>query len=322
MSFVIPWAHALIMMAPAAVLAQTIAYPVKPIRFLVGVAPGGGTDFAARLVGGRLAEKFGHPVIVDNRTGATGNIAMEMTAKAAPDGYTFVVFNVGHLTSALLSRGSRINAAQDFAPVSQIATGTLMLVAHAGVPAKSVKDFIAYARSRPGQVNYGSGGVASNQHLAMELFRREARIELTHVPYKGTGPMAVDLVSGQIQVAISNLLGFYQHVKSGRLTALAVTAEKRSTLAPEVPTIGELGYPKVQSDIWQGVLAPARTPTAVVEKMSRAIAEVVAEPEVVQKLIAQGGGPAGTSPRAFGEFLKFEINRWLALAKEVNISVE
>jgi tripartite-type tricarboxylate transporter receptor subunit TctC len=302
--------------------AQTAGYPAKPIRFLVGVAPGGGTDFVARLVGARLSEKFGQPVITDNRTGATGNIALELTAKAAPDGYTFAVFNIGHLTSILLSRTARIDAAKDFAPVSQIATGTLMLVLHAGVPARTLKEFIAHARAKPGQVNYGSGGIASNQHLAMELLKREARIDLVHVPYKGTGPMVVDLVSGQIQVAISNLLGFYPHVKAGRLTALAVTSDKRSPLAPEIATTTELGYPKVRSDIWQGVLAPAKTPSAIIEKMSRAIAEAVAEPEVVQKLAAQGGGPAGTSPQAFGQFLKDESSRWLALAREVNITAD
>ena len=297
-------------------------YPSKPIRFLVGVAPGGGTDFAARLISTRLSEKFGQPVITDNRTGATGNIAMELTAKAAPDGYTCVVFNVGNLTSALLSRNSRIDATRDFAPVSQIATGTLMLVLHAGVPAKNLKEFIAYARARPGQVNFGSGGIASNQHLALELLKREARIDLTHVPYKGTGPIAVDLVSGQIQVSISSLLGFYPHVKAGRLTALAVTSDKRSPLAPEVATIAELGYPKAQIDIWQGVLAPAKTPPVLIEKMSRAIAETVTEPDVLQKLVAQGGDAAGTSPKAFGAFLKSETGRWLALARYVNISAE
>lgn len=302
--------------------AQPAAYPTKPIRLLVGVAPGGGTDFAARLVGAKLAEKFGQPVITDNRTGATGNIAMELTAKAAPDGHTFVVFNVGHLTSVLLSRSARIDATKDFAPVSQIASGTLMLVVHAGVPAKTLKDFIAYARARPGQVNYGSGGIASNQHLALELFKRETKLDLTHVPYKGGGPMTVDLVSGQVQVAISNILSFYPHVKAGRLTALAVTGEKRSQLAPDIATTAELGYPKVQSDIWQGVLAPAKTPPAIIDKMSRAIAEAVADPEVVQKLVAQGGGAVGSSPKAFGEFLKSETGRWLALAKAVNITAD
>ena len=306
----------------AAAAAQPAGYPSKPIRFLVGVAPGGGTDFAARLVGARLAEKFGQPVITDNRTGATGNIALELTARAAPDGYTFVVFNLGHLTSALLSRNARIDAAKDFAAVSQVATGTLMLATHAGVPGKTLKDFIAHARTRPGQINYGSGGIASTQHLAMELLKREARLDFVHVPYKGTGPISVDLVAGQIQVAISNLIGLYPHVKSGRLNALAVTTEKRSTLAPEIATIGELGYPKVQIDLWQGILAPAKTPPALIEKISLAVAEIVAEPDIIAKLAAQGGGPAGTSPRAFDKYLKDETVKWLTLAKEVNISAE
>ncbi len=304
------------------VFAQILDYPVKPIRLLVGVAPGGGTDFAARLIGTKLSEKFGQPVITDNRTGATGNIAMELTAKAAPDGYTFVVFNVGHLTSVLLSRSSRIDAARDFAPVSQIATGTLLLVSHAGLPVKNLKEFVAYARARPGQVNFGSGGVASNQHLGMELLAREARITLAHVPYKGTGPIAVDLVSGQIQVSISSLLGFYPHVKAGRLTALAVTGEQRSPLAPEVATIAELGYPKAQIDIWHGMLAPAKTPSARIEKMASAIAEALTDADVLQKLVAQGGGAVGNSPQAFAIFLKSETSRWLNLAKTVNIRLD
>jgi tripartite-type tricarboxylate transporter receptor subunit TctC len=297
-------------------------YPVKPIRLLVGVAPGGGTDFAARLIGARLSERFGQPVITDNRMGATGNIALELGAKAPPDGYTLVVFNLGHLTSALLPRSARIDAARDFAAVSQIANGTLMLAMNAGVPARTLKDFIAYARSKPGQVNYGSGGLASTQHLAMELLKREARMDLLHVPYKGTSPIAVDLVAGQIQVAISNLLGLYPHVKAGRLIALAVTTDKRSPLAPDVATISELGYPKVQIDLWQGVLAPAKTPPAIIEKISRAIAEIVAEPDVVQKLAAQGGGPAGTSPQAFDKYLRDESSKWLALAKAVNVTAD
>jgi tripartite-type tricarboxylate transporter receptor subunit TctC len=308
--------------AAAGAASAVAAYPTKPIRFLVGVAPGGGTDFAARLIGARLAERFGQPVITDNRTGATGNIALEMAARAPADGYTYAVFNVGHLTSAVLSRSARIDAAKDFSSVSQIASGTLMLAMNAGLPAKSLKEFIAHARSNPGRINYGSGGVASTQHLAMALLAHEAKLDLVHVPYKGTGPITVDLVSGQIQVSISNVLGFYPHVKAGRLVALAVTTDKRSPLAPDVATMTELGYPKVQVDIWQGVLAPARTPSAIIEKLSRAIAEIVAEPDVVQKLAAQGATPAGTSPKVFDKFLKDEAAKWLALAKAVNISAD
>lgn len=315
-------AGALMVAGPCHAAAPAAAYPVKPIRFLVGVAPGGGTDFAARLIGARLSERWGQPVITDNRTGATGNIAMELTARAPADGYTFVVFNIGHLTSALLSRSARIDAARDFAAVSQIASGTLMLAMHPGLPSKNLKDFIAHARSRPGQINYGSGGVASTQHLAMELLKHEAKLDLVHVPYKGTGPITVDLVAGQVQVAISNVLGFYPHVKAGRLVALGVTTDKRSALAPDIATMAELGYPKVQIDIWQGVMAPARTPPAILDKLSRAIAEIVAEPDVVQKLAAQGASPAGTSPKAFDQFLKDETQKWLALAKAVNISAD
>ena len=302
--------------------AQPAGYPSKPIRFLVGVAPGGGTDFIARLIGAKLTERFGQPVITDNRTGATGTIALEMVAKAPTDGYTFAVFNIGHLTSALLARVPRIDPARDFAPVSQIATGTLMLGLNAGIPVKSLDQFIAYARARPGQLNYGSGGQGSTQQLAMELLKHETHIDLVHVPYKGSSPIAVDLAAGQIQAAISNLLALYPHAKAGRLTALAVVSVARNPLAPELPTIAELGYPKVQTDLWQAMLAPAKTPPAIVEKISRAIAGIVHEPDVVQKLASQGGGPAGTSPREFAQFLHGESVKWLTLAKEVNVTAD
>ncbi len=308
--------------AAGCVHAQSAGYPAKPIRLLVGVAPGGGTDFVARLIAGKLTERFGQPVITDNRTGATGTIALEMVAKAPPDGYTFAVFNIGHLTSALLAGTRRIDPVRDFSPVSQIATGTLMLGLHASVPAKTLAEFVVYARARPRQLNYGSGGQGSTQQLAMELLKRETHIDLVHVPYKGTGPIAVDLVAGQIQAAISNLLALYPHVKAGRLTALAVASATRNPLAPEVPTIAELGYPKVQTDLWQAMLAPARTPPAIVDKISRAIAEIVHEPDVVQKLAAQGGGPAGTTPKQFAQYLNDESVKWLTLAKEVNLSIE
>lgn len=311
-----------IMLAANASGAQAAEYPVRPIRFLVGVAPGGGTDYVARLIAQKLSDKWGQPVVTDNRTGATGLIAMELTARATPDGYTCIVFNIGHLMSAALSRKAALDTTKDFAPVSLIALGTLMLASHSSLPATNLAEFIAYAKSRPGQLNYASGGSGGTQHLAMELFKHVAGIDLTHVPYKGSGPGTLALLSGQVQAFITNVLALYTHVKTGRLRALAVANPKRNPLVPEVPTFAELGYPKVDVNLWQGIMLPAQTPPAIVAKLSRAIVEAVHSPDVVEKLATQGAEPAGTSPREFADFLTSERSKWLTLIKEANIAID
>ena len=311
-----------IMLAANASGAQAAEYPVRPIRFLVGVAPGGGTDYVARLIAQKLSDKWGQPVVTDNRTGATGLIAMELTARATPDGYTCIVFNIGHLMSAALSRKAALDTTKDFAPVSLIALGTLMLASHSSLPATNLAEFIAYAKSRPGQLNYASGGSGGTQHLAMELFKHVAGIDLTHVPYKGSGPGTLALLSGQVQAFITNVLALYTHVKTGRLRALAVANPKRNPLVPEVPTFAELGYPKVDVNLWQGIMLPAQTPPAIVAKLSRAIVEAVHSPDVVEKLATQGAEPAGTSPREFADFLQSERSKWLTLIKEANIAID
>ncbi|OGA33991.1 MAG: hypothetical protein A3G80_00905 [Betaproteobacteria bacterium RIFCSPLOWO2_12_FULL_62_13b] len=311
-----------IMLAANASGAQAAEYPVRPIRFLVGVAPGGGTDYVARLIAQKLSDKWVQPVVTDNRTGATGLIAMELTARATPDGYTCIVFNIGHLMSAALSRKAALDTTKDFAPVSLIALGTLMLASHSSLPATNLAEFIAYAKSRPGQLNYASGGSGGTQHLAMELFKHVAGIDLTHVPYKGSGPGTLALLSGQVQAFITNVLALYTHVKTGRLRALAVANPKRNPLVPEVPTFAELGYLKVDVNLWQGIMLPAQTPPAIVEKLSRAIVEAVHSPDVVEKLATQGAEPAGTSPREFADFLQSERSKWLTLIKEANIAID
>jgi tripartite-type tricarboxylate transporter receptor subunit TctC len=309
--------------ALAAGAASAQQYPDRPIRFLVGVAPGGGTDFVSRVIGQKLTEKWGQPVVTDNRTGATGLIAFATTASAVPDGYTCIIFNIGHLMSAALTKNPGFDYVRDFAPVSLIATGTLMLGVHAAsVPASNVKEFVAYARANPGKLNYASGGPASTQHLAMELLKREAKINLTHVPFKGGGPGTVALVSGEVQAFITNVLSQIPHMKSGRVKGLAVASPKRNPVAPDVPTFAEAGYPTVDVNLWQGILVPAKTPAPIIEKLSAAIAEAVRAPDVVPKLATQGAEPAGTSPKEFAAFLQNERTRWLKLAKEAKITVE
>ena len=296
-------------------------YPAKPIRFLVGAAPGRGTDFMARLVAQKLNEAWGQPVIVDNRIGATGLIAMEMLAKATPDGYTLIVFNVGHMMSAHLARKVAFDPVKDFAPVSLMADGTTLLGIHPSIPARTVREFVAYAKSRPGKLNYGSGGIGGIQHLSTELLKREAGIDLVHVPYKGSGPGALALVSGQVEVFLTNLLALVPLAKNGKVTALAVSGNKRVSVLPDVPTFAEAGYPGVNVSLWQGVFAPAGTPAVIISKLSSTLAASVNTPEVARLLEAQGAQPAGTTPADFGRFLQQERERWLKIVRETKIVI-
>ena len=295
-------------------------YPTKPIRFLVGVAPGGGTDFMARLVGQKLNEAWGQPVVVDNRIGATGLIAMELLANAAPDGYTFIVFNVGHMMSAHLARKVAFDPVKAFAPVSLMANGTSMLGVHPSIPARTVRDFVAFAKAQPGKLSYASGGVGGIQHLATELLKREAGIDVVHVPYKGSGPGTLALLSGEVQVFLTNALALLPLTKSGKVTGLAVTGSKRMHVAPDIPTFAEAGFPSVDVSLWQGMYAPAGTPSAILDKVSRAIATSVRTAEVVRLLEAQGAEPAGTTPVEFGRFLQDERERWLKVVRDAKIT--
>ncbi|MEO8441330.1 MAG: tripartite tricarboxylate transporter substrate binding protein [Betaproteobacteria bacterium] len=296
-------------------------YPSHPIRFIVPVAPGGGTDYMARLMAQMVGDKWGQTIVPDNRPGATGLIGMKLAAEAPADGYTAIVFNIGHLMSTALAKNSTVDTARDFIPVSLIATGTLMLAVNPSVPVANVTEFIAYAKAHPGKLNYASGGPGGTQHLAMELLKREAHIDLTHVPYKGSGPGTFALLSGQVEAFITNILALYPHVKAGKLKALAVANPKRNPLLPDVPTFAEAGYPGVEVNLWQGIMVPAHTPRAIVNKLSRAIVEAVHTPDASEKMATQGAEPAGTSPREFADFLQSERNKWLALVRDAHITV-
>lgn len=300
-----------------------LRYPERPLRLVVPYPPGGTADLLARIVGQRLGDNWGRSIVIDNRGGAGGNIATEMVARSEQDGYTLLLCNAPVLAiNPTLYKNVRFDPVRDFAPVSLIATGTLMLVVHPSVPGGNLAEFIAHAKSQPGKLAYASGGPASVQHLATELLKREAGISLVHVPYKGSGPGTIALLSGEVQAFITNVLALHPHVKAGKLKALAVASAKRNPLAPEVPTFAELGYPKVDVNLWQGVMGPARTPPAIADKLSRAIAEAIRTSDAVAKLATQGAEPAGTSPREFSEFIKNERSKWLALAQEAKIVVD
>ena len=297
-------------------------YPAKPIRLIVPTSASGGADFVGRLYGQKIAELLGQAVVIDNRAGASGMIALELVAKAAPDGYSVVVINMAHLITATLSRDIRFDPVKDFAPVALLATTPFVLVINPSLNARTLQEFIALARSQPGKLNYASGGNGGIQHLATELFKREAKIDLVHVPYKGTGPGIIDLMAGQVQLTLTSLPAGLPHIKAGRLRALAVMGRARASAAPDLPTFAESGLPQVSVDIWYGLLAPARTPSAILDRLAQAIATIARMPEFREKMSASGVDPAESTRTEFAVFVRSETEKWSKVAHDVNILVE
>ena len=291
-------------------------YPAKPIRMVAPFAPGGATDLLARVVGQKMTERFGQSVLIDNRTGAGGNIGAEIVAKAPPDGYTLLLGGVPHAIGMSLYKKLGYDLAKDLAPVAMIATFPSAIVLHPSLPAKSVKELIALARSQPGQLNFGSAGNGSPNHLALELFNTMARVKMTHVPYKGTGQMVVDLVAGQLQLASMGFPAALQNVKAGKLRVIAVTSAIRSPLLPDVPTVAETGLPGFDVTSWYGVFGPAALPADVTAKLNTEIATMTAAPDVKERLAALGAEPAKMSPDEFGRYVKAEVARWSKVVKD------
>jgi tripartite-type tricarboxylate transporter receptor subunit TctC len=306
--------------APGAV-AQT--FPTRPIRAIVGFVPGGSTDILARQLGQKLTESLGQPVIVDNRPGGSGVIAAVMAKDAAPDGHTLFFGTISTLatniaTIAKLPYDSR----RDYAPITLTSSNPYFLVVHPGVAAGSVKEFIALARARPGQLNYGSSGTGGGAHLAMELFRTLARLDMVHIPYKGAAQATGEVVAGQIQMTFSQPAVMLPHGKAGRLKVLGVTSLKRLNSWPEAPPVAEAGLPGFEASSWQGVLAPARTPKPVIDRLHREIVKALHSPEVERRLLTEGSEIGGGSPEAFAAYIRDEIAKWTRVVKEAGIKVE
>src|SRR5688500_3311215 len=303
-----------------AVLAQS-DYPNRPLRLIVTVPPGGAADFIARLVGGKLSESLGQPVLVENRGGAGGTIAADAVAKAAPDGYTVLqnsitTHGVGpHLYSKL-----PYDPVKDFAPVSGLALLPLIMAVNADLPAKSVSEVIAH--SKTGNLNFASSGNGGAPHMAAELFKSVTGAPLTHVPYKGSGPAVADLVGGRVQIMFDAAPSLIAHIRSGRLRVLAAASAERNRLLPEVPTFGELGYPKVAVSLWYGLLAPAGTPKPIVEKLKREVAKALGSPDVREKLLAQGAVPLPGAPEAFASFKQEEMAKWAPVVKQAGVKLD
>lgn len=299
------------------------AYPSRPIRFIVPFAAGAGVlDIMARLVGQHLGTSIGQQVIIDNRPGAGGNVGAEVAAKAAPDGYTMLMGAVALVVSPYLYAKLPFDPLADLAPVTQVNSAPLMLVVHPSLPVNSVAELIAYAKARPGALNYGSGGVGATPFLATELFKSMAGIDVVHVPYKGGAPALADLVAGQLSFMIENVPGTLPFVKDGKLRALAITSRQRLALVPDLPTMEEAGVPGYEMIGWNGIFVPKATPPEIVARLNAELVKVLRTAEVGEQLARLGAVPVGDSPEQFGAFVKAESQRWGKIIKDLGIKPE
>lgn len=299
--------------------AEASAYPAKPIRFLVGFPPGGGNDALARVVGPKLAEKFGKTVVIDNRPGAGGNLAAEMTAKAPADGYTILIVSSSHPIAGLLKKGLPYDPHKDFAGVAQLVVYRSLLVTYPGFAGTTVKDIMALAKSKPGQLNFVSSGNGTGSHLAGELFKVNAQVNMTHVAYKGGAQALIDLMAGRVEMMFSPLVPVLPHLKTGRLRPIAVTSLNHSHLLPELPTIAEAGVPGYEFVSWYGVLAPAGTPRALVAKLNQALNEIMRLPDVTERAQAEDMDVLERTPQQFDDARKAMIGKWQKIIKQTGI---
>ena len=297
-------------------------YPNRPVRLVVPYAPGGTTDFAARLLAAKLAETLGQTVVVDNRPGAGSIIGSDLVAKAIPDGYTLLMVDTGFSVTPALYAKLPFDAGKDFMPVTEAMRVSNWLIVPASLAARSVNDLVALAKAKPGVLTFGSGGVGSPFHMAGEQFKIAAKLDIVHVPYKGGGPALTDLIGGHISMLFPTMTIALPHVNAGRLRALAVIAPKRSAAQPDVPTMAESGYAGVTMTSWYGVMAPTGVPRPVVEKLAGEISKVLALPDVKERLATQFAEPVGSTPAAFGKLVIGEIATWAAVAKAGGIKAE
>ena len=309
----IAWLVALASLVQAGAFAQ--GYPNRPARMLVGFTPGGGVDINARLAASKLSEYLGQQFIVENRPGAGTNIANEAVAKAAPDGYTLLFNAPAVAINMSLYKNPPYDLLRDLAAVSVFSESTNILVVPAALPVKSVRELIALAKEKPGALNYSSAGPGTTQHLAGELFKLRTGTNIVHVPYKGSAPSLTALISGDVQLSFVNPVAIGQHVKSGRLRALAVAGAKRTTFLPDVPTMKETGVEGVEVPLWYGLLAPAGTPPAIIRALAGAVEKGAHSPDMQKKLLDQGAEPVGNTPEEFQAMLKEEVARWAEVVK-------
>jgi tripartite-type tricarboxylate transporter receptor subunit TctC len=313
---------ALAVVAPHGVAAVD-AYPAKPVRFVVAFPPGGGTDIIARSIAQKLSERLAQQVVVDNRPGAGGNIGTDIVAKSAPDGYTILMGSAGPLAiNASLFAKMPFDPIRDLAPVTLAASTPNVLIVHPSVPARTLKELIALARARPGEINFASSGHGTPAHLAGELFNSMAGVKLIHVPYKGAAPALADLLGGQVQIMFSTMPPALPHVKDGKLRALAVTSLKRSPATPELPTVDEAALTGFEANTWHGVVVPTGTPAAIIARLNRDIVAILHLPDVVARLSAQGAEPVGNTPEEFAAYIKSETVKWAKVVRDSGAKAE
>ena len=309
---------AMMAVAAATAMAQQ-SYPVRAIRLIVPSAPGGGTDITARIIAPKLTEYLNQQVVVENRAGAATMIGGEAVARSAPDGHTLLMGISTLAINAAMYRKVAYDALKDFAPISQVVALSNVLVTHPSLPAKSVKELVALANARPNQLNFASAGVGTNPHLSIELFLSMTGIKMTHVPYKGSGQGIIDVLAGQVPVMTPAVPTALAYIKAGRLRALGVSGAKRSNAAPDIPTIAEAGVPGYEATQWFGILAPAGTPRAIVDRLHRETVRALKEPEVRNRLVADGSDPVGSTPEEFAAYLRSETVKWAKVVKDVGI---
>ncbi len=302
--------------AAGAATPEADKFPSKPIRFIAPFVPGGGTDITARAVAAKLTEHWKQQVVVDNRTGAAGSIGVELTAAAAPDGYTICLISASHSVNSATNTKLKYDLTRDLQAISQATSLFYVVYVHPSVPAKSVQELVSYAKANPGKLNFGSSGTGGLQHFAGEMFNYLGKVKMVHVPYKGGAAAIADALAGNIQVGFGTLLSSRGHYKAGRLRPLAVSTLKRASSAPELPTVAEAGLPGYEVDQWYGIITAAKVPRPIVDKLAAAIAEAVKSPEVAKRFSGEGSTPVGSTPDQFGAHIRSEIAKWRKLAKD------
>jgi tripartite-type tricarboxylate transporter receptor subunit TctC len=307
------------MLAAASVQAQ---YPNRAVRMVVPSSAGGGTDIIARVVAPKLTERLGQQIVVENRPGAGTMIGGDVVAKAPPDGYTLLMAVSTLATNPVIYKKVPYNAITDFAPITLVLSAPNILVVHPSLPVKTVKELIWFAQARPGELNFGSAGAGTNPHLSMALFLSMAGLKMVHVPYKGSAPAMIDLLSGQVVTMAATMLTGMPHVRSGRLRAIGLTGSKRNAAAPDVPTIAEAGVPGYEAVQWYGLLAPAQIPKDIVVRLNREMVAILQLPEIKERFAADGGDAAPTTPEEFGRYIRSETEKWARVAKAAGIRPE